>query len=698
MSIGVLTYDGFHLSAFHSCVFSTMLFSGNVNKIGDETTAIRTDQAKVLVPLHNTATKNDKGISEHIYKSKVLITSFIKRKKDKSVTGHGRGLEDNTMIDADGKTYTDTDSVEPGINIFPGKKEALEDLKMTKIRNTSIRFEKDETDDGLEKDVGKVEFDNGDTAIPSTSHKASFTVPVSFDESKESESREVEPATEVKDLNGKNDKVDSVTRNIEANFDDDDDNKSTNIAKALNNALKNNSATGKLKMWMPGGKVKIIGSEKEKPKFEMTPKQRDESPTPDAVENKVVHGTNPEDQEKSDLDNTEEKQLSSIDSLSSDSNRPREEHNDKETSKKFIGDGTYGGSPSGGFGGISGGLGGNEIGHGTTVHGINHPSIPEGHGVYTPDIHTTHHSNAVAMVPAVIHHNHHIHHVEPLAPVSNMASGSIMPSPSGGGQEIMHGMGGTYDRFDPCHHDPCHDHHHVEIMPVMEPPVVSPAPSVHHKPDIIKVEFVPEEAKITIGNKSNIVSPTDKKAGTVRVQFIPGEVITDTPKYDTAAVTRGKAKSDIDLELTKGSPKTDRPVSRHTHSTHDKDSTGTTRHHYHGQNSESSESPVSATLHEEEEDDIADAKLAEQVESKLTHEADKIRHRTESQILSKSTSPNPAIGTTLNVQTSQGRAQVTVEDLKPTANGGQEEVTDYLSISMKWHIFHRDDVEGSFLH
>ena len=40
----------------------------------------------------------------------------------------------------------------------------------------------------------------------------------------------------------------------------------------------------------------------------------------------------------------------------------------------------------------------------------------------------------------------------------------------------------------------------------------------------IQVEFVPEKAEITIGNKSNIATPSDKKAGTVRVQFIPGEV------------------------------------------------------------------------------------------------------------------------------------------------------------------------------
>ncbi|XP_065647087.1 uncharacterized protein LOC101236801 isoform X4 [Hydra vulgaris] len=43
------------------------------------------------------------------------------------------------------------------------------------------------------------------------------------------------------------------------------------------------------------------------------------------------------------------------------------------------------------------------------------------------------------------------------------------------------------------------------------------------KPDIIKVEFIPDEETIEIVNGSKIENP--KKAGTVRVQFIPGEFV-----------------------------------------------------------------------------------------------------------------------------------------------------------------------------
>ena len=66
------------------------------------------------------------------------------------------------------------------------------------------------------------------------------------------------------------------------------------------------------------------------------------------------------------------------------------------------------------------------------------------------------------------------------------------------------------------------------------------------KPDIIKVEFIPDEATIEIVNGSKIANP--KKAGTVRVQFIPGESVekedSKTPKEDTKKETTSKTEEE----------------------------------------------------------------------------------------------------------------------------------------------------------
>ena len=91
--------------------------------------------------------------------------------------------------------------------------------------------------------------------------------------------------------------------------------------------------------------------------------------------------------------------------------------------------------------------------------------------------------------------------------------------------EGMHEMGLPYDNLD--------DHHQYTKPMDDFPHIPPPAAPTRHKPDIIKVEFVPEEISVTVGNSSKTVNPSGK----IRVQFVPGEAIIEpkTSREDPVA-------------------------------------------------------------------------------------------------------------------------------------------------------------------
>lgn len=216
-----------------------------------------------------------------------------------------------------------------------------------------------------------------------------------------------------------------------------------------------------------------------------------------------------------------------------------------------------------------------------------------------------HLTGAVAMVPALIHHDQknydyetgHITpgatHVEPLIPVDKPLSNPQLTLAHDGCSDQEHGCSMLpqplpelhaplphiglpilpannpldsnmlqhpgplcehHDEYNVFNDEQCHEHlvplpHLPPPPPVMVPPPPPkpppPSPPPRRRPDVIKVEFVPEEASIEIGTnrtKTGITRST-KKAGTVRVQFIPGEANVDR-EIDSAAFARTKEEKD----------------------------------------------------------------------------------------------------------------------------------------------------------
>lgn len=190
-------------------------------------------------------------------------------------------------------------------------------------------------------------------------------------------------------------------------------------------------------------------------------------------------------------------------------------------------------------------------------------NVPGTQGTATPLRHT----GKVALIPAILHKTeaHYDHdtghftpaetHVEPLIPAHDRPH-QFTPhvntehfgiNHEGGGMEhafsmmeephaidVDHGFHGNHGGMIspgmmhyPELHAPIDDHHdghHDGHMPLIVHPHVDhvppPPPPKKKKPDIIKVEFVPEDSDIKVAGKSVKGS---KKAGTVKVQFIPGE-------------------------------------------------------------------------------------------------------------------------------------------------------------------------------
>ena len=216
-----------------------------------------------------------------------------------------------------------------------------------------------------------------------------------------------------------------------------------------------------------------------------------------------------------------------------------------------------------------------------------------------------HLTGAVAMVPALIHHDQknydyetgHITpgatHVEPLIPVDKPLSNPQLTVAHNGCSDHEHGCSMLseplpelhaplphiglptlpvnnpldsnmlqhpgplcehHDEYNVFSDEQCHEHlvplpHLPPPPPVMVPPPPPkpppPSPPPPRKPDVIKVEFVPEEASIEIGtNRTRTgITRSTKKAGTVRVQFIPGEANVDR-EIDSAAFARTKENKD----------------------------------------------------------------------------------------------------------------------------------------------------------
>ena len=132
----------------------------------------------------------------------------------------------------------------------------------------------------------------------------------------------------------------------------------------------------------------------------------------------------------------------------------------------------------------------------------------------------------------------------PTLPVNNPLDSNILQHP---GPLCEH-----HDEFNDFNIEQCHEHlvplpHLPPPPPVMvpPPPPKSPPRPPPRRPDVIKVEFVPEEASIEIGtNRTRTgITRSTKKAGTVRVQFIPGEANVDR-EIDSAAFARTKGKTD----------------------------------------------------------------------------------------------------------------------------------------------------------
>lgn len=116
--------------------------------------------------------------------------------------------------------------------------------------------------------------------------------------------------------------------------------------------------------------------------------------------------------------------------------------------------------------------------------------------------------------------------------VGNLGGRQIIGHSGGGMEQASHMMEDQHAinmdngyhlgpmNFGPELHAPIYDHndgHHDGHVPfVVHPHADYVPPPQKKKPNLIKVEFVPEETSIKAGKGS-------KKAGTVRVQFIPGD-------------------------------------------------------------------------------------------------------------------------------------------------------------------------------
>ena len=229
------------------------------------------------------------------------------------------------------------------------------------------------------------------------------------------------------------------------------------------------------------------------------------------------------------------------------------------------------------------------IGHG----GLVHPPTREDHNLEDITLHGAHigdlpaqplrHTGKVALVPAILHKTEHYDHetghyrptethIEPVMnahPVENWGGAAVHHN-TGGPAELEHALGlmggphhedveghhtyvtdhhggeGTHHGDEGTHHE---DHHEtgephnldqVNVHPYHDPP---PAKK---KPDIVKVEFVPEDVDVKASGNTKAGS---KKGGSVRVQFIPGEqgssANTKTPETrEPATTSQGKSQSE----------------------------------------------------------------------------------------------------------------------------------------------------------
>ena len=496
---------------------------------------------------------------------------------------HQRKAKDNNdvpEVDFEGKTFSDKDAIEPGINIFSenDSDESPEDKKLDEDEPT--------------------ETSSGDS---DTMKEGDESVEFSFDE-------KVSPQP-VKAEKSDDEKSDHV---IEANFG--------NGNKSLKNILTQQMRPSHLKLILPGGKQIKLSNNHDVDEHKSTMKFAD----PDQANVTTDHGDAVTvDVKDANINKTAADSIArNIQNVDFTTKKTKTAHfitsHNKPTHNKskitgstrsfygdgFGGEGGEGGKGFGGFGGMGdfNGMshGGNFEGHresseghgggmslwhgnyegghtGIGGHGMlpmeNHDMMPtDGHGAmmegHTHQMPALHNTGAVAMIPALLHHDRSkydhdtgelIHeggtHVEPLVPVhggihmgqgGGIGHGGIEIGHGGGGMEhamgMMHPMGAIDmdhggghhgpDIHAPMHHD---DHHeHLEPLSVMPSAPAAPAKPAKHKPDIIKVEFVPEEATVEATNKSSIAGTRSKKAGTVRVQFISGEIQENT----TEAVTR----------------------------------------------------------------------------------------------------------------------------------------------------------------
>jgi len=151
------------------------------------------------------------------------------------------------------------------------------------------------------------------------------------------------------------------------------------------------------------------------------------------------------------------------------------------------------------------------------------------------------HTGKVALVPAILHttdahYDHESGHyhpeetrVEPVMsahPVQNLNHGELE---GGHGGDLEHALGvmgdGGLHHYDTHHAED--EHHYVDHPAVthnldnvdVHPFQHNPQPP-KRKPNVIKVEFVPDKADIKATGNTKVGS---KKGGSVRVQFIPGD-------------------------------------------------------------------------------------------------------------------------------------------------------------------------------
>lgn len=464
------------------------------------------------------------------------------------MTGVNRALHHNhkaqnnaPVVDFEGKKFSDKDAIEPGINVFSDEKEDS---------SNEPKYDEDSSGNSSpEMEKGDVEFSVED---------------------------------KVSSPNLKSDKSDEKdgSRMVEANIGSEN--------QSLADALKHHAKMSNLKLILPGGhEIKLTGKKK----------MKNEDST-DESESVTIEGG------ASNVNNTLANSIAkAIQDINFTSKKTKTTHvigegKAKGHTRSYYGDGF--GHAGGGFGGEAPGFGmghmgdnnGEGMGHGFNEGGplpmtdhamlpLDHGAMPEGHAHGVPEMH---HTGAVAMVPALLHHDRseydhetgELHeggtHIEPLVPIHGGDHGGGMGMGHGGGMGMGHvgsdmiaghggpdmGMGhgggmehslgmmpphgidmdhGMGDHHMPEMHAPMPDvhhdhHHHLEPLPVM--PAAPVAPAKPHKPDVIKVEFVPEEATVEAVNKSKIGTPS-KKAGTVRVQFIPGDGPSETPTQDAAA-------------------------------------------------------------------------------------------------------------------------------------------------------------------